>query len=54
VQFAARTEFLRLAAGELVYMGLLQNRLDVILPSASVRGQIRVPSPGVVLENINA
>jgi len=35
---AAKTDFLRLAAGELVYMGLLRTRLDAILPVARVGG----------------
>ena len=39
---AARTDFLRLAAGELVYMGLLRTRLDSILPAARIGG-ISVP-----------
>jgi len=39
IQFAARTEFLRLAAGELVYMGLLRTRLDAILPMARIGGR---------------
>ena len=36
---AARTDFLRLAAGELVYMGLLRTRLDAILPVARIGGR---------------
>ena len=36
---AARTDFLRLAAGELVYMGLLRTRLDAMLPQAHVGGR---------------
>ncbi|MGB7571024.1 MAG: hydantoinase/oxoprolinase family protein, partial [Methanothrix sp.] len=36
---AARTDFLRLAAGELVYMGLLRTRLDAILPAARIGGR---------------
>ena len=36
---AAGTDFLRLAAGELVYMGLLRTRLDAILPSARMGGR---------------
>jgi len=36
---APRTDFMRLAAGELVYMGLLRTRLDAILPSAQIRGR---------------
>ncbi len=39
MQFAARTEFPRLAAGELVYMGLLRTRLDAILPAARLGGR---------------
>ena len=35
---AAKTDFLRLAAGELVYMGLLRTRLDAILPMARIGG----------------
>jgi len=35
---AAKTDFLRLASGELVYMGLLRTRLDSILPVARIRG----------------
>ena len=31
---AAKTDFLRLARGELVYMGLLRTRLDALLPVA--------------------
>ena len=36
---AAGTDFLRLAAGELVYMGLLRTRLDAILPMATIAGR---------------
>lgn len=36
---AAGTDFLRLAAGELVYMGLLRTRLDAILPAAHLGGR---------------
>ncbi len=36
---AAKTDFLRLAAGELVYMGLLRTRLDAILPAARIGGR---------------
>ncbi len=36
---AAGTDFLRLAAGELVYMGLLRTRLDAILPAARIGGR---------------
>ncbi|OPY53103.1 MAG: Hydantoinase/oxoprolinase [Methanosaeta sp. PtaU1.Bin112] len=39
---AARTDFLRLAAGELVYMGLLRTRLDALLPQARIGGR-KVP-----------
>jgi (4-(4-[2-(gamma-L-glutamylamino)ethyl]phenoxymethyl)furan-2-yl)methanamine synthase len=39
---AAKTDFLRLNGGDLVYMGLLRTRLDALLPSARIRGQ-RVP-----------
>ena len=39
---AAKTDFLRLAAGDLVYMGMLRTRLDALLPQAHIRGQ-RVP-----------
>jgi probable H4MPT-linked C1 transfer pathway protein len=39
---AAKTDFLRLASGELVYMGLLRTRLDALLPLARIRGN-RVP-----------
>ncbi|MCX6673820.1 MAG: hydantoinase [Methanothrix sp.] len=39
---AAKTDFLRLAGGELVYMGLLRTRLDALLPAAMIGGQ-RVP-----------
>ena len=39
MQFAARTDFLRLVAGELVYMGLLRTRLDAILPAALLGGR---------------
>jgi probable H4MPT-linked C1 transfer pathway protein len=38
-QAAAGTDFLRLAAGELVYMGLLRTRLDAILPAARLGGR---------------
>lgn len=37
---AARTDFLRLAEGELVYMGLLRTRLDAILPTARIMGRV--------------
>ena len=36
---APRTDFMRLAAGELVYMGLLRTRLDAILPVARLGGK---------------
>jgi len=36
---AAVTDFLRLAKGELVYMGLLRTRLDAILPAARIMGR---------------
>ena len=39
---AANTDFLRLASGELVYMGLLRTRLDALLPVLRIRGR-RVP-----------
>ena len=39
---AAKTDFLRLAAGELVYMGLLRTRLDALLPVARIGGR-KVP-----------
>lgn len=39
---AAKTDFLRLARGELVYMGMLRTRLDALLPAARIRGG-RVP-----------
>ncbi|HEX7445864.1 MAG TPA: hydantoinase/oxoprolinase family protein [Methanothrix sp.] len=39
---AAKTDFLRLKNGELVYMGLLRTRLDALLPVARIRGD-RVP-----------
>jgi probable H4MPT-linked C1 transfer pathway protein len=39
---AAKTDFLRLAGGELVYMGLLRTRLDALLPVAMIGGQ-KVP-----------
>jgi len=39
---AAKTDFLRLASGELVYMGLLRTRLDNLLPVLRIRGR-RVP-----------
>jgi len=39
---AARTDFMRLSAGELVYMGLLRTRLDALLPVARIGGR-KVP-----------
>ena len=39
---AAKTDFMRLAGGELVYMGLLRTRLDALLPVAMIGGQ-KVP-----------
>lgn len=36
---AAKTDFLRLGGGELVYMGLLRTRLDALLPAAVIEGQ---------------
>ncbi len=39
---AAKTDFLRLAEGELVYMGMLRTRLDALLPVARIRGR-KVP-----------
>jgi (4-(4-[2-(gamma-L-glutamylamino)ethyl]phenoxymethyl)furan-2-yl)methanamine synthase len=36
------TDFLRLAAGELVYMGVLRTRLDALLPAAKI-GEQKVP-----------
>ncbi|HPC88840.1 MAG TPA: hydantoinase/oxoprolinase family protein [Methanothrix sp.] len=39
---AARTDLMRLAAGELVYTGLLRTRLDALLPAARIKGQ-KVP-----------
>jgi len=36
---AAKTDFLRLAGGDLVYMGLLRTRLDALLPAARIKGQ---------------
>ncbi len=36
---AAKTDFLRLAMGELVYMGKLRTRLDSVLPVAHVSGE---------------
>ncbi len=39
---AAKTDFLRLAGGDLVYMGLLRTRLDAMLPAARIKGK-KVP-----------
>jgi probable H4MPT-linked C1 transfer pathway protein len=39
---AAKTDFLRLAAGDLVYMGMLRTRLDALLPAARIKGK-KVP-----------
>lgn len=39
---AAKTDFLRLAEGDLVYMGMLRTRLDALLPVARIRGR-KVP-----------
>jgi len=39
---AAKTDFLRLAGGDLVYTGLLRTRLDALLPAARIKGQ-KVP-----------
>jgi len=36
---AAKTDFLRLAAGELVYMGLLRTSLNSLLPAARIGGR---------------
>jgi len=36
---AAKTDFLRLAGGDLVYMGLLRTRLDSLLPAAQIKGK---------------
>ncbi|MDD4446689.1 MAG: hydantoinase/oxoprolinase family protein, partial [Methanothrix sp.] len=36
---AAKTDFLRLAGGDLVYMGLLRTRLDALLPVAQIKGK---------------
>jgi hypothetical protein len=37
---AAKTDFLRLATGELVYMGRLRTRIDALLPSSRLCGRI--------------
>jgi probable H4MPT-linked C1 transfer pathway protein len=42
---AAKTDFLRLAMGELVYMGKLRTRLDSVLPMARIRGECVPLSP---------
>jgi hypothetical protein len=39
---AAKTDFQRLAKGELVYMGFLRTRLDALLPVLRIKGE-RVP-----------
>jgi hypothetical protein len=39
---AGKTDFLRLAGGDLVYMGMLRTRLDALLPQALIEG-LRVP-----------
>jgi probable H4MPT-linked C1 transfer pathway protein len=39
---AAKTDFQRLARGELVYIGMLRTRLDALLPVSRIRGQ-KVP-----------
>ncbi len=39
---AAKTDFLRLAGGDLVYTGLLRTRLDALLPAARIGGK-KVP-----------
>ncbi|MDQ1283083.1 MAG: (((gamma-L-glutamylamino)ethyl phenoxymethyl)furan-2-yl)methanamine synthase [Euryarchaeota archaeon] len=39
---AAKTDFLRLASGELVYMGWLRTRIDSLLPEARLSGR-RIP-----------
>jgi probable H4MPT-linked C1 transfer pathway protein len=39
---SGKTDFLRLAAGDLVYMGMLRTRLDALLPAARIKG-LRVP-----------
>ena len=40
---AAKTDFQRLAAGELVYMGLLRTSLGALLPAARIRKRHEVP-----------
>ena len=47
MQFAARTEFPRLSAGELVYMGLLRTRLEAILPAARIGGRVLPLAPEI-------
>ena len=47
MQFAARTEFPRLSAGELVYMGLLRTRLEAILPAAKIGGRVLPLAPEI-------
>jgi len=42
---AAKTDFQRLAAGELVYMGLLRTSLGALLPAARIRGDTVPLSP---------
>jgi hypothetical protein len=39
---AAKTDFLRLAGGDLVYTGMLRTRLDALLPAARIKGK-KVP-----------
>lgn len=42
---AGKTDFLRLCAGDLVYMGLLRTRLDALLPVARIRCQRAALAP---------
>jgi (4-(4-[2-(gamma-L-glutamylamino)ethyl]phenoxymethyl)furan-2-yl)methanamine synthase len=42
---AAKTDYPRLARGELVYMGLLRTSLGALLPSARIRGDVVQLSP---------
>lgn len=42
---AAKTDYQRLARGELVYMGLLRTSLGALLPSARIRGDVVQLSP---------
>ena len=42
---AGKTDFLRLCAGDLVYMGLLRTRLDAMLPAARIRGRRAALAP---------